>query len=213
MNEKRRIKSKLGIDAQYIPNGVMINKIYKEIHYNDYIFFASGRIIHSKGCDILLKALHKLKYNGKILIAGDLDQTSEYKKEITNLAKGLNVSFLGLIKNKNKLLSYCKNANLFVFPSSIEAMSMMLLEAASQKVPIIASDIVENKDVFSDNEVLFFKTDNVDDLAEKINWALSNSKEMVEKADNAYKKLMKGYTWDKISDKYSACYDFLMAEK
>ncbi|MHA1344450.1 MAG: glycosyltransferase family 4 protein [Promethearchaeota archaeon] len=209
-NEQRLYKNLLNINVHYIPNGINVldNKI--PIERKDYIFFGAGRIIKSKGCEIMLKALNILHYSGKILIAGDLDQTPDYKKEILNLAKNLNVDFLGLIKNKKDLLSIIGQAKLFIFPSSIEAMSMMLLEAASVKTPIIASDIIGNKDIFNEDEVLFFKTDNPSDLAEKIKWALSNYDEMLLKSNKAYMKLVQQYNWNIIADKYKKIYNELL---
>ena len=146
----------------------------------------------------------------KIIVAGDLTQTHEYKRKVENLSKDLNVEFTGLIKEKRILLSLIKNARLFIFSSSIEAMSMMLLEGASVKTPIVCSDIIENKDVFGDDEVLFFKTDSVDDLSKKISWALNNTEKMKIKAEKAYKKLIKNYLWSDISERYKNIYDSMI---
>jgi len=211
MNEKRNYKLNTNIEPIYIPNGIRdidIDSIKNLINKN-YIFFAAGRILKSKGLDILLDSLNIISYSGELLIAGDMEQTNNYKKTILSKAKGLNVVFLGLIKEKDLLYSYLYNAKLFVYPSSIEAMSMMLLEAATCKVPIICSDIIENKDVFSDNEVLFFKTNSSDDLAKKIDWAINNPIEMNSKALNAYLKLKQFYSWDSIAHRYSELYKSL----
>ena len=158
----------------------------------------------------MLKAFNILNYKGKILIAGDLEQTIDYKNEILNLSKNLNVEFLGLIKDKKVLLNLLHNSKLFIFPSNKEAMSMMLLEAASVKTPIICSDIIENKDIFNDKEVLFFKKDDEKDLADKIQWALVNYDEMLLKSERAYIKLKENYTWEKIANEYSKLYDSLI---
>ena len=101
---------------------------YKRFINEDYLFFGAGRIIRSKGLEILLKAIKKLNLNCKLIVAGDLDQTPDYKKEILQLSDGLNVDYVGLIKEKEKLFSYLKFSRLFVFPSTFEGMSMMLLK-------------------------------------------------------------------------------------
>ena len=122
----------------YIPNGIYLNQIYLDIHseYKNYILFAAGKIYKTKGCHLLLKALKEIDYRGKILVIGDLEQVKEYKGYILELAKGLDVDFLGLIYDKSLLMSYIKNAKLFIFPSLHEAMSNMFLEVASMKCPI-----------------------------------------------------------------------------
>lgn len=216
LEDKNIIERKLNVKVKYIPNGIALKKsreVTIKPDVSDFIMFAAGRIISFKRCDIFLSALKKIQYKGRILIAGDLEQSQQYKNKIMKLSEGLNVTFTGLIHNKKLLMKYFTNAKLFVFPSSREAMSMVLLEVASVKTPLICSDIPGNKNVFNNDEALYFETDNVNDLAERIEWALSHSKLMVEKANRAYEKLMKHYTWDKIAGKYSKCYDLLMVEK
>ena len=140
---KYQYKSLLNLDTLFIPNGINIidNQPDRKKYNNEYLFFGAGRIIKMKGLDILLKAIKKLNLNYKLLVAGDLDQIQNYKKEILALSKNMDVEFLGLIKNKIDLFNYIRNSKFFIFPSSYETMSMMLLEAASQHVPIICSDI------------------------------------------------------------------------
>lgn len=213
---KNVIERNLNVKVKYIPNGIALKKLKKKSvksNKSDYIMFAAGRIVSFKRCDIFLSALDKIQYKGRIFIVGDLEQSPQYKNKIIKLSEGLNVTFTGLIHNKKILMEYFTNAKLFVFPSSREAMSMVLLEVASVRTPLICSDIPGNKNVFNDDEVLYFETDNVDNLAEKIEWGLSNSKEMVKKADSAYEKLMKYYTWDEIAVQYATCYDLLKTKK
>jgi len=211
MNEKRLYKKKLNLDVRYIPNGFnpfSENKLV-EIEESNYLFFGAGRIIKSKGLEVLIKALKIMNFKGKLLVAGDLNQTPEYKTEILEMSKGLNVTFLGLIKEKDVLLSYIRHSRLFVFPSSVEAMSMMLLEGASVKVPIVCSDIQENLDIFNEDEVLFFQTNNSKDLSDKIDFALNHQREMKEKIENAYKKLISNHDWKIIASEYAKVYNLL----
>jgi glycosyltransferase involved in cell wall biosynthesis len=192
----------------YIPNGIYLNQkcSNQPIKYKDYILFAAGKIYYTKGCHLFLKALKKIEYTGKILIVGDLDQVQEYKHNILKISDGLNIEFLGLIYDKSLLMSYIKNSMLFIFPSLHEAMSNMFLETASMKCPIICSDIPANKEIFDDTEVTFFKTENVDDLADKIIWTINNKNVIIEKAEKAYRKLEKEYKWKDIAIKYEKLY-------
>ena len=206
-------KNIINLDTIFIPNGVnlMEGDIRKDIFTDyEYLFFGAGRIIKTKGLEVLLNAIKKINLKYKLLIAGDIEQALDYKKEILALSKNLNVEYLGLIKNKNDLLNYMRNAKIFIFPSSCEAMSMMLLEAASQRVPIICSDINANKAVFNNDEVLYFKVDDSTNLADKIKWALENESEMQKKADLAFEKLRLEYQWENIAKEYSKLYHKLL---
>jgi len=195
----------------YIPNGIKLFDIKpleqsKEEERNAYLLFAAGRIIPLKGCHLFLKALQRIGYNEKVLIIGDVDQMPQYKMELLRLAQNLNVSFTGLLKDKMLLMNYLENAKLFVFPSYFEAMSIMLLEVVAMKTPVICSDIPENLAIFSDDEVVFFRSNNAEDLAEKIIWALKNEDEMKTKALKAYSRLKSEYRWERIARKYDKLY-------
>jgi len=209
--DQKHYKTYTNKEIIYIPNGIdqIPVKLPHEEFEND-IFFAAGRIISTKGCHVLLEALIKNQFKGNLLIAGDLNQIESYKKKILELSKQVNTKFLGLIKDKPLLLGYIKKSKLFVFPSSVEAMSMMLLEVALTKTPIIASDIPENKVIFSDEEVLYFNTNDKDDLANKINYANSHMSIMQQKAELAFKKLMTNYNIKNIAPQYAKLYNQLL---
>jgi glycosyltransferase involved in cell wall biosynthesis len=200
-------KNKTKKPVIFIPNGISLDHVdFPQVSLSRYILFSAGRIIAIKGCHHLLTALHKLQYKGKVVIIGDLNQVASYKREIQKLSKDLDVVFIDLIKDKPLLLSYVKNALLFVFPSLLEAMSMMLLEAASVRTPIICSNIPANSSLFDESEVNFFEADSTDDLAMKIEWALNNQAIVRGKAELAYRKLIGNYLWKDITKQYDGVY-------
>jgi glycosyltransferase involved in cell wall biosynthesis len=82
----------------------------------------------------------------------------------------------------------------------------MLLEVASVGRPIIASDIPENLQVFSSEEVLYFKSKDSDDLAAKIQFALDYPKEMENLGKNCQKKVYSDYLWLNIARSYEQLY-------
>lgn len=194
-------------DAKYIPNGInteyfIANEFIDNNIYCADITFSAARIIPLKGLHILLAALHIISFRGTIRIIGDINRIQTYKKEIMNLAKGLNCEFTGLIYNKEELFKQISNSKLFVFPSFTEGMSNMLLEVAALKVPIIASDIAPNTNVFSQEEITFFKTGDINDLAEKIEYAYNNYPQISKKTSKAFNRLINDYSWDDIANEY-----------
>lgn len=210
--EKKWLKTNFNILAKFIPNGIDIyekslNK--SNIPNEPYLFFAAGRIMETKGCHTFLEALVEIKYKGLVLIAGKMGQVKKYDAIIKDLSSNLNVLYLGLIREKNVLMNYIKGAELFIFPSLQEAMSMMLLEAASTGTKIICSDIIENKDVFSNEHLVFFKAGNPNDLAEKIRFAIKNKKLLSQKSTACIKYLKKQYSWTNISNSYRIIYNEL----
>ncbi|GAF03231.1 UDP-D-galactose:(glucosyl)lipopolysaccharide-1, 6-D-galactosyltransferase [Saccharicrinis fermentans DSM 9555 = JCM 21142] len=201
-------------EVVFIPNGVDIRTaIGKDDSVSDeepYILFAAGRIIPSKGLHILLRTLQAMDFKTKIKVVGNLEQIPAYKRQILSLSEGLNVEFVGLFKNKVALLNLVANAQLFVYPTLYEAMSIMLLEAASVKVPIICSDIPANTAVFSNEEVSLFVSEDMDDLQHKILYFYGHKSEAFHKAQKAFEKLEKSHSWATIANQYKVVFASLM---
>ena len=204
--DQKIMQEKYKKEIIYIPNGTNLPTLRDKNRDTPYLLFSAARIYNVKGLHLLIEAANNLHISKRIKIVGDLDRVPTYKAEVLQNMQELNVDLIGLIKEKSELIELVNQAELFIFPSLHEAMSMMLLEVASMKVPIIASDIPENKLVFSSEEVLFFKSGDAEDLAKKLAYAFSNMDDLKARAEKAYVKLINNYTWDKIAQQYSALF-------
>lgn len=200
-------KSNFKQKVNYIPNGTNSELSIHVPRKKFNLVFVAGRIIHIKGLHILLNALNKSNLSLKLLVIGDLYHEENYKSETLDpLMSSLDITFKDVIYKKEQLFKEILSADFFIFPSLIEAMSTMLLEVASIGVPIICSDIIQNRDIFSDKEVLFFKSNDSDDLKKNIDFALNNSDIMIEKANNAKEKVSSEFSWDTIGLLYNKVY-------
>jgi glycosyltransferase involved in cell wall biosynthesis len=171
-----------------------------------YIMFAAGRIIPFKGCHLLLDAYIKLACQAPLLIVGDLQQMPEYADQLLSKGCGEQVHFLPFISGQGDVLGLVKQAGLFVFPSTNkEAMSMMLLEVASIGAPLLCSDIPQNVTVLGNNGY-YFRSDDSDDLAEKLIWAIDHSKEMQITANRCMAHVRENFSWDLIAAQYDELY-------
>lgn len=176
----------------------------------DFIFMAGRRIIATKGAHHLLEALNKLEYKGSVVIAGDMGQVRSYTKKIRELARSLDVNFIGFVSGKPTLMALIRRAEYFVFPSETEGMSIMLLEVASVGTPLICSDIPENTAVFAPEEVLYFRNKDAGDLAEKLRWAFGHHIEMEDKAERARRRVIDDYNPGRVVEKYIKLYDGML---
>lgn len=200
----------------YIPNGVDQDIQYDQnaaqsllstigVEPQNYMLFAAGRIIKRKGCHILLNAFAQIDCGIPLLIIGDLDQDPSYSKELKQMVSNNRVIFIPPISNQGLLFGIMKLCKLFVFPSTAEGMSMMLLETVSLDIPLICSDIQENISVLGDS-VLYFRSGDVKDLADKIQYALNNPQDMEFFAHKASELVKNHYSWDKIAGQYENLY-------
>ena len=203
----------------YIPNGVDRSSEADEAKAlaiineagaapDKYILF-SGRIMPTKGAHILLDAFLNLETDLKLLVVGDESILPDYSKQLRANADE-RVRFVPFISHKPTLLGVVKHCRIFVFPSTFEAMSMMLLEAASMHSPIVCSDIPENTDVLP-TQALTFRSEDVKDLTEKLGWALNHQVEMAQFSKAAYKWVCENYLWSEIVMQYQQLYDSVLS--
>jgi len=124
----------------------------------------------------------------------------------------LNIEYLGMITDSSLLFKYVKQSAFFVFPTRKEGMSMQLLEVASLATPVVSSDIEANTDIFSRDEMLFFRSGDAGDLAEKLRFALDNPQVMKENAERAFRALFQNYVWNRIAEQYQTIYQKTLEE-
>ena len=205
-----------GRNVVYLPNGIKELPVMSQemalrvlrgigVEAGRYILFAAGRIDPTKGCHLLLEAFRRLDLDMPLVVVGDLAQVPEYSQRLRRLADD-RVIFIGYIAAKEKLFSIVRNCRLFVFPSIVEAMSMMLLEVVSLRVPLICSDIPENMSVV-DRYALYFRSEDSKDLAEKMRWAIEHPDVMNNYTAEAEAWVKRNYSWDRIAESYEALYE------
>lgn len=133
---------------------------------NGFVIGFVGRLAKVKGCEYLIKALTYLDFPYKVLIAGN----GPLKTNLKKLSKKLNIEdkviFLGHIQDIRLIYSLLDS---IVVPSISESFGLVILEAQSFKIPIIASNIPAINEIIKDEENgLFFEQENEKDLAKKI---------------------------------------------
>jgi len=200
----------------YIPNGIdeqpiidiqaaLDTKKSLDIVQNPFLMCAAGRIIPLKGFHLILEAFKVIPKDYYMIVVGDLNQSPEYSKKLYSLADE-RVIFVPFISSLPHLLGLIQLSSLFIFPSMNEGMSMMLLEAASTGTPIVCSDILANKTILP-KQALHFANGNVDDLKEKLIYAINHPQEMESLGRKAQEHIKSLYSWDKIAFQYNLVYE------
>lgn len=219
--DKLYLQSSYHRDVLYLPNGIdelhpdveEAGKLLAEhgLEPGRYIIFTAGRIVPRKGCHFVLEALRRMDDDVKLLVVGDLSHVPEYTQQLMALADD-RVRFAGFISSKDLLFGLIYLSQLFVFPTTYEAMAITLLEVSALKTPLIASDIPENREVLP-GQALFFRSADVDDLHDKMTWALAHPDEMRALALEAHQWVAENYRWPGIIDRYEEIYDTLPSVK
>ena len=218
INEAKRLESVFQKKVHYIPNGVgaeyagdipAANKILKEKNINNekYFIFVAGRIEPTKGAHLAIKAINNMDTDEKLIMVGDTNHSRNYQKYLLEILSNKIIS-IDFIDKPETLYGLMKLAFALIFPSTVEAMSMVLLEASMLEVPIICSDIPENKAIFGDLGI-YFENDNEESLTKTLHWALDNPQKMTENSKKLKDHVHSNFSWDVIVNSYVHLYEEL----
>ncbi len=185
-----------------IPNGISIPDFvdfkFSEIYYD--VLFVGG-LSRQKGVNFLLEAISilKEKYNRylKVAIVGDGPLKDELRKLCVKLKINNQVEFLGIQKNVN---NFMRSSKVFVLPSRWEGFGLVIIEAMSNMLPVIASNVGGIPEIIENGkDGILLPPEDSETLAQAINDLLEN-KELREKLSQAaYKKVKKEFSIKKYS--------------
>lgn len=166
------------------------------------LFF--GMIKPTKGLDILLKAMQRI--DAQLIVAGRMrmNSISDYSTWIDNLYhEGKLITDIQYISNEKRDL-YFKAADLIVLPYRKIYQSGVLLMALSYQLPVIASDLVPNKDLVKEFDAIeMFSSGDHNQLSEKLNQLLADQKRQEVLKTNGIALLSQNHNWKLISQLFN----------
>ena len=158
-------------------------------------FLTIGYIENRKGQDILLKAIKQLseeilKKCEFFLVGQKTSLLAQHiQKEIYHIPE---VIMTGCV-DRTEIHDLLSNADVLVCPSREDPMPTVAAEAMMHSVPCIVSDVTGTAAYIQNNEDGFiFESENVQELAEKIEWCVKNRNElrhMGQRARKIYEKV------------------------
>lgn len=163
------------------------------------IIMYTGRLYDWKGAGLLAECAKQMKNDFVfVFIGGTKSEIYSFKKSYSSVE---NIQIIGF-KDNREIPKYLKCADLLVLPNSAKNIisykytsPMKLFEYMASGIPIVASDIPSIREVLNRNNCLFFEADNVDDLANKIQFLIENNSLYDSISKNALKDILR-YEWD-----------------
>lgn len=177
-----------------------ILKRYNLIGKKYFLFMA--RIVPEKNPHILINAFIRANVQGYYLvIAGDNDADISFVEECHELAKGCDsIIFTGSVYGDDKEM-LLRNAFSFCVPSTIEGLSISLLEGMANRLPIIASDIPANREVLEEDKAFWSIPEDTDSLAKSL-ILTTQSNDLKTMTEYNFNKVSTNYTWEVVAKKY-----------
>jgi len=157
-----------------------------------------GSLVKQKGVDILLKAFKDI--DGELFIIGDGKERDSLEK-----IAGKKVYFLGEMENLDKIFS---KASVLILPSREEGFGLVLLEAMSNGIPVIATRVGGIPEIINNKNGLMVEIENVEELRKAISLILNNRK-IAKKFSSFGRKTAKKFSWRKMAHEVDNIYENL----
>lgn len=188
-----------------IPQTYMSKVKKKRSFKKEFVICCVSRLEKGKGQDLLLESfaliLKKIPH-AKLQIVGEGDFLSDLKSIANRLEITQSVTFFGRVSDS---LKYIHSASVFVFPSvwPLEGFGLVTIEAMALQTPVVAFNCGPTREIISNGEDGYLVKKNDTTLLAKKILSLYNNEQIGKKfAVNGYKKYLKKYTMETVSQLY-----------
>ena len=193
----------------YLPNGISLirnvsNSLNREdcrrelgIASDEKLCLFLGWDIYRKGLDIAIEAVNKLREkNSKVIlgIVGVGEHPGQDAIDFIYNKTGIDphIEWIRYLPSREDMFAYHRAADVYLSASRSEAFSYGILEAISQNVPVVVSDIKGTSWCKNYSKVVFYATESSQDCAEAIDKML-----FLYETESNYKEIMQDYSIEK----------------
>lgn len=205
-NRARKFKAKylfkvpgVGIDLENFRSKQQTNisRADLKISDNDTVFVSVGELNVNKNHKVVIEALSKIENNNiKYLICGQGSNLNKLKKIVNERDLSDNVLFLGY---RNNIPEFLNISDIFVFPSLREGLSLSLMEAMADGMPVIASKIRGNVDLIDEESGGYlFQPKDAEKLSQIIDLVVKNKRDLIDRMGDYNKLKIKEFSQEKV---------------
>jgi len=175
-----------------------------------------GRLIPDRGYHMLIEAFKRVETDLRLVIVGGASYEDHYERELRGMLDPRRMIMTGY-QSGRILQEFYSNAYAFVNASLIEGMSIALLEALSYGLPVLASDIPENREVVQppgEPPVAWtFRSGDVADLRVMLEQLVRDRAKARALGERAAQHVLAHYTWPHIAEQTEAVYRAALARR
>lgn len=212
---QRYYRDRFGRETVYIPSGVEIpeRRSAQEItrrwglEEGGYILFV-GRLTPEKGLEHLIPAYGAIETDRRLVIVGGANFEDPYITRLHECADD-RVVFTDY-QSGDVLSELYSNAYIYVQPSTLEGISMAVLEALSYGRCVLASDIPGNVEALGECGHTFAAGD-VEDLREKLEMLLESPSLVEVEVERAVAHVRREHDWESTTDGLERVYESVTA--
>ncbi len=185
----------------------------------EFVFLSLGRVSKIKGQDIALEAFCKaadkmpdarLAYVGRCDY--DLDMYEKMKRVIAEKGLDRRVLFTGMVQ-RDEVLGWLRNSDIHVIPVRFMNSGAVVVESWISHTPVLQSDVVDPNLVQDGKTGYLFKSESVEDLAEKMLAAYANRENLPQMGIAGEELVKRKYTYEYLTNLYLETFEKVKAEK
>ena len=190
-------------DFNIICNGVNTDIFYpgSSKKTDEFCILFVSRLIEGKGLQFIIPKLQKIQENVdknvRLIIVGN----GPYKEELEKLTKECDaekfVRFEGQ-RNKDELLQYYQNADVFILPSMQEGMPNVVLEAMACGLPVVMTPCEGSKELIKDNGYVV----PVEEFSNRLIFLANHSEVCLEMGEESKRIVDSGFVWEQKVQEY-----------
>lgn len=151
-------------------------------------FLTVGYVEIRKGQDVLVEAIKKLpdeiRVKCEFLLVGQDSSlfALKLKEDITDIPE---IRMIGIV-DREELHRIFEVSDILIIPSREDPMPTVAAEAMMHSIPCIISDVVGTAAYITDGiDGWIFKSGDIQDLAQKVEWCFLHRKEIIQAGENA----------------------------
>ncbi len=162
-----------------------------------------GRLVPEKGIHLLLEAYRDVATDLPLVVVGD-DPHGRYLERLKVEADD-RVRFVGYVYGP-PLAAFFAGSYLYVQPSTLEGLSIALLEAMSYGAGVLASDIPPNVEALA-GAGFYFPSGDVAALRERLRDLIASPDDIKAKGGEAARRVAELYSWEEVARRTAAVYE------
>lgn len=215
--EHKISKIPLGVDTNVFRPLSSARRFYKEKLGLDgrQVVLYVGRLMQRKGVHVLIRAFKRVIStcpDVELVIVGDGPDATELKKLSETLGLKKKTLFLGFIPH-GKLPPIYTISDVFVLPTlDIETFGMVIIEAMSTGVPVVATNIGGPKEIVNEKCGFLIQPNNPIQLSDKLLMILSQQKLQQELGFNGRRLAIKEYGSSVRAEQTLRVYEKVLSE-